>query len=158
MTTRRIEIGMRALISYGSYTASCIVFKKIHDSTILSHHFHSIPGRKKSNNVLLTSVDHTKMYRCFLKKCLHILAKQCLHLMLTCSFDLGLRGSVFLSVFLSSISCSMHIFQLKMGSPAIARRRKGFESWNRNKLLSLYFLGSGHAFSDSDLCLWTYDP
>ena len=60
MAARCGESGLRAGMSKGLNIASCMVFKKIHDSTILSHHFHSIPARKNSNNVLLTSVDHHK--------------------------------------------------------------------------------------------------
>ena len=44
MTLRLGEKGVRAGISKGSYKASVIVFKKIKQSIVLSHHFHSIPA------------------------------------------------------------------------------------------------------------------
>lgn len=42
MTLRLGETGVRAGISKGSNNISVIVFRKIKQSTVLSHHFHSI--------------------------------------------------------------------------------------------------------------------
>ena len=49
MASRMGDTGLRAGMSKGLYIASCMVFKKIHESTTLSHHLFSIPAEKTSS-------------------------------------------------------------------------------------------------------------